>query len=98
MESRLPKRLEELAQIRRRARLGRTLALCWLVAVALGLALLAAQPLFDWEFSRIIRLSPVILGIVLTVVALNRQTKSEDEIQRMLGELEKDDPNVRHLF
>jgi hypothetical protein len=98
MEPRLQQRLAELAHIRRRARLGRLLARCWAVAAAFGVALMIAQVLADWEFSRIIRLLPLLAGVILSIVVINRQIKPADDIQPMLRELEANDPEVRHLF
>jgi hypothetical protein len=98
METRLQMRLGPLAQILRYTRLFWNLAIYWLVAAAVGLALYVAENLFGRVFHQQIWLVPPILAGVLTGVVLIRQKRGFDDFPDVIRKIEPRQPGVQHLL
>jgi hypothetical protein len=98
MEARLQSRLEALAQLLRRARLCRALAISWAAAAAAGLVLFVIQILSGREFHKNVWIVPPILGIIMAGIVLRRRRAGDHEILDLIREMESDRPEVRHLI
>ena len=70
MEGRLQNQLGALLETMSRARLFRSLAMCWAIAAAVGLALLVSESVMGHERHRIIWIIPLVAGGILVAVML----------------------------
>ena len=88
----------DLAQILRRWRRGRALAVCWGTAAALGLAILLLQGLAGQEINPYLWLLPPLVGLTMAGIVLWQRRKPGDEIRDLIREFERDQPELRHLL
>jgi len=98
MEPRLQSQLGDLAQVQRRSRQARAVAMAWLVAAAVGVALLVLQNIVGGEVNPALWLLPLATGVVLGIIAWSRRSKREDEIRDLISEFGRGRPEVRHLL
>ncbi len=98
MEARLQNQLGALAEMRRRARLYRALAICWLLAAAIGFALFLIRIVSGGEFPKHIWVVPLMMGLVAAGVALMRQNKRASKIPDLIRSLEPLEPEIQHLL
>ena len=98
METRLQSRLDELVQMRRRARLIRTLAIGSALAAVIGVALYLAQILNGEEASSATRLLPLIFWVSFNFFYFLLRRNPSHDLQQILREIEPHEPGVRHLF
>jgi hypothetical protein len=98
MEERLQTRFGGMAHTLHRWRRFRALAICWIVAGALAVGLLVLQGFTGQEAHPYLWLVPPLFGIVLAGLVLLRRQKPADEVREFVRELERREPEVRHLL
>ena len=97
MESRLRNQLGQLERALRRTRLWRELAFCWAAAAALGVILLLAQSVADWN-SRLSWLLPPAAAAAALVGAIERDHPEARHLLSAAAEQEPDPDSGRFGF